>query len=340
MVMSLPLNQPNLDPFLFQALSYPPHHLMNSYGLYREVKKYMVKTAALMEFELALPSMDAWPMFRPVPVIIRLSVRAKTPSDLLESRKFTLPSLPIQEGIASADQAGAPLFYVRRSRSSQVYMSTSEISKERNYCKCLWDGGHLNNGFTQQADGKGYENGREGSTPIADQRAKEGLSHGWTWPARSDPRTESIYFSTPSAPFRKKEAFKSLLPGSTPAPSNDKLQAYEYVSTCTLFAKVYLSVHPSVKVNNLIVSNELGFAWSMEGARNKIDATLGNIDVNLALNARQVAGMPQDDLVKAISAPEALSDQSLLFHVQDNDPPSLLPPPFAGHERPPRYTGS
>ncbi|UZJ56440.1 hypothetical protein CBS101457_005760 [Exobasidium rhododendri] len=343
MVMSL-AQEPNDNPLLAQSVLYPPSNLFAVRGMYREVKKYMVKTAALMEIELAVPSLTNHPIFRPVPVIIRLSVRAKAPSDLLETGVLTLPTLPggaitNGSGPGSKDKAtpSGPQFVLRRIRRSEVSGSPIEESREKSVCNTQWDTGHVDNGFTQQADGKGYEGGREGSTPVADQRAHAGLSHGWTWPARSDPGQDAAFFSTPTVPFGKGPLSKNQLTGSSGTPTMDMLKSFHYVTTSTLFAKVYLGAHPSVNVPNLLVFNDLSLNWQMEGARNDVDARICGVEVNLGLDASQAMVIDQEELKNAVLQPENLGDESLLLQGYAYDPPA--PPPFSRDDQLPSYPG-
>jgi hypothetical protein len=230
-----------------------------------------------------------------------------------------------------------PQFVLRRIRRSEVYGSTIEESKEKSLCNCQWDQGHLNNGFTQQADGKGYENGREGSTPIADQRADAGLSHGWTWPARSDPSQDPAFFSTPTVTFRKRPLTNNQLHGSSGEPNEELLKTFHYVTTSTMFAMLYLGAHPSVNVTNLQVYNDLSLNWQMEGARNDVEAKICGVEVNLGLDAMQAMSVDQEELKTAILNPESLAEDSSLMQGYAYGPPA--PPPFSKDEQLPSYPG-
>lgn len=278
-----------------------------------------------------------------MPVIVRLSVRAKTPSDLLETGAFTLPTLPgatpisSTNGSKSSSSSPGPQFILRRIRRSEVYGSTVEESREKSICNCQWDQGHLENGFTQQADGKGYEGGREGSTPVADQRADAGLSHGWTWPARSDPSQDPAFFSTPTVPFKKGPLSQNQLNGSSGVPNEDVLKTFHYVSTATLFAMVHLGAHPSVSMTNLSVFNDLSLTWQMEGARNDVDARICGVDANLGLDGSQAMSVDQEELKRAVLNPESLTEDSPLLQGYAYGPPA--PPPFSKDEQLPSYSG-
>ena len=284
--------------------------------------------------QLALPVLKNHPLFRPVPAIVRISIRAKSPSDLLQPNSFALPQLPAP---ALTDKSVGPQFFIRRYRRTQVYASPVEQSRDKSVCKCRWDAGHLDNGFTQQANGKGFERGREGSTPLADQRARAGQSHGWTWPARSDLAQDPAFFSTPTTPFPKGPFTTNLLPGSARPPDEAALKTFLYVTTSTLFAMVYLHAHPNINVTHLSVFSDLCLDWKMEGARNDLDTRIDGVSVNLGLDAMQGGAIGDDDLKRAIWSPETLSDQSLLLQGHFPAPP---PPAFMEKEEQlPSYPG-
>jgi hypothetical protein len=290
--------------------------------------------------QVAIPPLTNHPVFRAVPVIVRISVRAKTPSDLLETGVLTLPSLPggsASSGGKEKASTTGPQFVLRRIRRSEVSGSTIEESKERRVCECQWDAGYRDNGFTQQADGKGYEGGREGSTPIADQRANAGLSHGWTWPARSDLSEDTPFFSTPTVPFSSGPLTQNELNGSSGKPTTDMLKSFHYVTTSTLFAMVYLGAHPSVKMDGLTVFHDLSLTWQMEGARNDVDARMCGVEVNLGLDASQAVNVDQDELKKAVLNPESLPGDSLILQGYAYGP--AAPPPFSKDDQLPSYPG-
>lgn len=260
-------------------------------------------------------------------MLVRLTMRAKSPSDLLEPSQFTLPTIPGASSDPCKPAKDQPQFVVQQTRQTRVTMSSSDMLQDRSICRCLWDNGHVGNGFTQQADGKGFEaGGREGSTPLADQRASEGLSHGWTWPSRVEaPPMKDI--TTPLDSKGSKSVDSSTSSSSSNASSSSKSKSFYYASTCTLIGRIFLAARPNIQVQHLHVVNQLLFFWTVEGVRNDIEAEVCAVNVNLGLNDQEAASIHRDELERAILNPEGLNENSTLlkgFHYDGPPPLSLV----------------
>lgn len=275
-------------------------------------------------------------MFRPVPVVLRCSVRAKTPSDLLEmGGAVRLPELPdrmVDVAVADdAGQAGGPTFWVQRDTYCRARGGNFERTTARSACKTKWSSQHVGTGFRPGKGSEGFEDGREGTTPKAAQQAAQGQAHGWLWPVRD---TEQRNFASPeaaAAPPPGSAAINGAHPdaaGALPRVPADSLAKFPYVTTATLFGFVYPEVVPRIEIPKLRVYYTMSMLWPMDGMRNDVDVTLGEVGVTLGIHPSERAQIRDSDLRDAVLYPATFDPQGLFLRDAPPPPPAAMS--FAG----------
>lgn len=206
-----------------------------------------------------------------MPFILRISVRAKSLSDLLSGAAIELPTLPLASVETKDEEERKPSLSIVRHLYTKAERTRAHNLKDYQECFVRWYPHSSSTGFTQQADEKGGEGGSAEGTPVADDRAKRGLDHGWTWPAH-DP--EGKHYSTPHAPRFGSQGASSKHAGQR---FEKDIKTCPYVTTATVYGKVLLSSAASVpfEVYHLSTHNRLEFKWDFNGARNKVEMDLG-----------------------------------------------------------------
>lgn len=274
------------------------------------------------------------PIYRAIPVVLRCSVRAKSPSDLLElGGALTLPLLPnVLEDDGTDPNNEGPKFILRREmycRSAKY--SGWEHSTVRSPCQVRWDSSHIGTGFTQAKGSAHFEDGREGATPQADEQASKGLAHGWTWPVRD---TDFAHFTPPinrspqdAQAIQTHNANRTRSTDSNASLSKDDLAKYHFVTTATLFGWVWPEASPEIQLQHLRSFYHLDLSWPVVGMRNSLDLFLAQLRVNAGIHANERNLVSDDDLQQAM-LDSANFDLDGMF-LRDAPPP----PPVHGDEK-------
>lgn len=255
----------------------------------------LVLKKGVVEVEVVHPKLADLPMHLEVPIILRISVRAKSLSDLLSGESVELPMLPLTT-LDEKQEDRTPKFHVTRHIYTKADRTRSHDLKDVQECFVRWHPEYTKCGFTQRSDEKGGEGGASEGTPLADDRAKRGLDHGWTWPAH-DP--EGKHYSTPNAP---RFGSKGVGPKQGARFERD-VKTNPYVTTATVFGRILMSSAASVpfEVYHLSTYNRLKFKWDFKSS-NKVDMNLGYVVMTSGITPEERPRLSPQDIERRFYA--------------------------------------